>query len=651
MSVVAAALLLAGPAAADQASQPGAPAAGHIAAGDTHSCAVLSGSVFCWGFGANGALGYGNTATIGDNEAPDVLGPVALGAGRTAVAVSAGNGHSCALLDDGAVRCWGFGANGRLGYANTDTIGDNETPAALAPVNLGRPATAITAGNGHTCAILNDASVRCWGFNLDGRLGYGRTDSIGDDEAPGSLGPINLGPGRTARAIAAGGFHTCALLDDGNVRCWGFGGTGRLGYGKIADIGRTPDATPETAGPVYLGPGRTATAITAGFGHTCAVLDNRTVLCWGFPGEGRLGYGNLNPIGDDELPGMVAPVDLGSGRTALAIDAGREHTCALLDAGAVRCWGFNGFGQLGIGSTFSVGGSETPGSVATVNLGAGRTALAVSAGLEHTCALLDDTSVRCWGRGSAGRLGYCDELTIGNDELPAAAGPVALSQPGIARPPACPAIVVPPPPLAPPPAAVIDVPPAARPGSPAPVPDGLAAALAAQRARAALFAACQRSSRTRFNADRRRARRFAGGRRRLALRLAATRAAQRRGACRKRHGRVPGRIADLTAAATGGGKVRLTFRVAGTDGTRGPAARRYVIRQSVRPIRTALDFRRATSLCRGSCAFNVRSLQSSAALTVTNLRRNGRYYYAVAALDNVSSRRGPRSSAVAVRVR
>ena len=398
-------------------------------------------------------------------------------------------------------------------------------------------------------------------------------------------------------------------------------------------------------------PGRTARALTAGFGHTCAVLDDGTVRCWGVPGEGRLGYANLNPIGDDELPGMVAPVDLGAGRTAQAIDAGREHTCALLDAGDVRCWGFNGFGQLGIGNTFSIGDDDTPGSVAAVNLGAGRAAVAISAALEHTCALLDDTSVRCWGRGSAGRLGYCDELTIGNDEPPAAAGPVALGQPGIFRPPGCPAVVVPAPPPPPPPAAVVDVPSAAPPGSPAAAPDSLAEQLAAQRARAALFAACQRSSRTRFDADRRRARLLVGTRRRLALRQAAARAAQRRAACRRRHGRVPGRVTGLTAVATGGGKVRLTFRVAGTDGAKAPAARRYLVRQSLRPIRTAQDFRRAASLCGGSCSFNVTSLRSSAILTVTRLRRNRRYHYAIAARDNVSSRLGPRSPAVAVRVR
>ncbi|MDP1849418.1 MAG: hypothetical protein Q8K79_16635, partial [Solirubrobacteraceae bacterium] len=416
LAAVLTATLLPGGAAADQASQPGSPDAGRIATGNFHSCAVVSGDVRCWGYGGDGALGYGNTASIGDDEAPDSVGPVFLGAGRTAVAVAAGSVHTCALLDNSTVRCWGFGANGRLGYGNTNTIGDDETPGSLPPVNLGpgRTAKAITAGGGHTCAILEDNTVRCWGFNLDGRLGIGSTDAVGDDEPAAAAPTVNLGPDRTARAIAAGGFHTCALLDNGAVRCWGYGGEGRLGYGKVADIGRAPDATPDTVGPVNLGDGRTATAITAGQGHTCAVLDDGAVRCWGVAASGRLGYGNSFDVGDNEQPGMVAPVDLGVGRTARAVHAGAEHTCAVLDEGSVRCWGYGGFGHLGYGDVRAIGDNEPPAAVGPVNLGLG--AVAISGGQHHTCALLDDGSVRCWGRASNGRIGYCNETTIGDNE-------------------------------------------------------------------------------------------------------------------------------------------------------------------------------------------------------------------------------------------
>jgi len=119
---------------------------------------------------------------------------------------------------------------------------------------------------------------------------------------------VDLGSGRTARAITAADEHTCALLDNGRVRCWGFGNSGRLGYGTTNDIG--DDETPGSVGPVDLGSGRTARAITAGGAHTCALLDNGAVRCWGWGDSGRLGYGNTNTIGDDETPGTVGPVDL-----------------------------------------------------------------------------------------------------------------------------------------------------------------------------------------------------------------------------------------------------------------------------------------------------------------------------------------------------
>ena len=654
VAAAVAAVLLPGGAAADQASQPASPEAGFIASGSFHSCAVLSGTVRCWGYGGDGALGYANTSSIGDDEAPAAAGPADLGAGRTAVAVAAGSVHTCALLDNGTVRCWGFGGDGRLGYGNVDSIGDDETPGSAGAVNIGagRTAKAITAGSGHTCAILNDDTVRCWGFNLDGRLGYGHVDSIGDDEAPGSAAPVKLGAGRTAKAITAGGSHTCALLDNGGVRCWGFGGSGRLGYGKIADVGRTFDATPDTVGPVNLGAGRTATAITAGFGHTCAILDDGSVRCWGFGASGRLGYGNPDSIGDDELPGMVAPVNLGAGRTAQAIHAGSgsEHTCAVLDDGSVRCWGFGGFGQLGYGSSTTIGDDEPPGSVGPVALGPGRTATAISAGLQHTCARLDDMSVRCWGRGSTGRLGYCSEITIGDDEPPSSAGPVPLGQPGVPLPPACQIAAPAPPPPPPPPPADAQVPSPASPPASAP-DDGLAAALAAQRARRARLRACLSAVSRRRTADRRRARLFAGSRSRIALLTADKRARRARAACLRREGRTPGRVSRFTAVAVGSGNIRLSFRVAGTDGAKQPAARGYRIKQSMRSIRTSRDFSRAASLCRGRCSFAVTRLDATVTLTITNLRRNRVYYYAIAALDNVSARIGPRSRTIRVRAR
>ena len=180
------------------------------------------------------------------------MGPIDLGAGRTATAIAAGANHTCAILDDASVRCWGAGFGGQLGYGNTDTIGDDETPGTVGPIDLGagRTATALTTGADHTCAELDDGTVRCWGSGLSGQLGYANSDTVGAGETPGTVGTVDLGTGRTATALTGGGVHTCALLDDGTVRCWGDGTEGQLGYGNNDDIG--DDETPASAGPVAL---------------------------------------------------------------------------------------------------------------------------------------------------------------------------------------------------------------------------------------------------------------------------------------------------------------------------------------------------------------------------------------------------------------
>ena len=148
------------------------------------------------------------------------------------------------------------------------------------------------------------------------------------------------------------------------------------------------------------------------------------------------------------------------------------------------------------------------------------------------------------------------------------------------------------------------------------------------------------------------ARRVAADRRsRLARvrRLAAARGERLRTLCTLRHGKIPGPVRALTVRAAGSRSLRLTFRVAGTDGFKAPAATNYLIKQSERPIRTARDFRRATALCKGACSFDVTSTDATARLTVVGLRRKRTYHYAVAARDNVSGRPGPRSATVAGR--
>jgi alpha-tubulin suppressor-like RCC1 family protein len=597
--------------------------------------------VRCWGFSGNGQVGYGNTGVVGDDEPPAAAGPVDLGAGRTAKALAVGDYHTCAILDDGNVRCWGYGNEGQLGYGSRNHVGDNELPSALGPVYLGtgRTATAITAGGNHTCAVLDDGTVRCWGLGLYGQLGTGATDSIGDGELPGELDPVDLG-GHTATAITAGAFHTCALLDDGTVKCWGLGGNGQLGYASTAGV-IDPASKPN---PVDLG--AQAVAITAGATHTCALLVGGSVRCWGLNDLGELGYGNTKSIGDNEAPSTAGPVDLGPGRTAIAISAGGEHACAVLDTGDVRCWGSGLFGQLGYGNLANIGDDESPASVAPVDLGPDAQVTAIAAGVYHTCVRLEDRSVRCWGNGEDGRLGLCSLANIGDDETPASAGRVDLGAGGAA----CPAPIVTPPP--PPPAARIVTPPP--PPAPATQDSAEVLALRAQAARAKGLRDCRAAVTKRQRSDRARARRLyrSGSRQRArALRSAAGRAARARIRCLSRFARTPGRVTSLAAKAGAAARITLTFRAPGTDGAKGPAARSYLVKQSLRPIRTARDFRRAAALCEGACSFSVTAVGARLKLDVIDLRRKRTYYYAVAARDNVSKRTGPRSRTVSVRTR
>jgi alpha-tubulin suppressor-like RCC1 family protein len=309
---------------------------------------------------------------------------------------------------------------GQLGIDNNTNMGDNSSEMALLPVvNLGtgRTATAITAGFAHTCALLDNASVKCWGLNEYGQLGIDNNTNMGDDSGEmAQLPVVNLGTGRTATAIAAGNSHSCALLDNASVKCWGYNGVGGLGIDNSTHMG---DNSGEMAAlpSINLGTGRTATAISAGYYQTCALLDNASVKCWGLNGYGQLGIDNSTNMGDNSSEMAQLPVvNLGTGRTATAIAAANYHTCALLDNASVKCWGLNQYGQLGIGSTDNMGDdSGEMAQLTSINLGTGRTATAIAAGNSHSCALLDNASVKCWGYNGVGGLGIDNSTHMGDN--------------------------------------------------------------------------------------------------------------------------------------------------------------------------------------------------------------------------------------------
>jgi alpha-tubulin suppressor-like RCC1 family protein len=312
----------------------------------------------------------------------------------------------------GSVRCWGRGSDGQLGLASTANIGDNELPSTVSAINLGGNAVQIAAGTYHTCALLDTGKVRCWGQNLFGQLGYGHTNNIGDNETPASAGDISLGG--TAIAIEAGGAHTCAVLTGGTVRCWGQGFFGALGYANTNSIG--DNEHPSSVGTVSVG--GTVIAMELGDVHTCAVLSGGTTRCWG-QGGSRLGYGHTNVIGDNEHPSAAGNVP--TGIVAEAVALGGEHSCALSTSGKVRCWGSVVSGGLGYASTAPVDRADLAGDIKV-----GGSVAQLVAGYGTICARLDSGAVRCWGNDSGGILGYGSVADVGDNETPAVFGDVRV---------------------------------------------------------------------------------------------------------------------------------------------------------------------------------------------------------------------------------
>jgi cysteine-rich repeat protein len=223
------------------------------------------------------------------------------------------------------------------------------------PSNCRYTPAQLAAGGHHSCALFKHGRVKCWGDNVYGQLGLGNTLDTGDE--PDEMGPnlpaIDLGTGKTAKAISAGGDHTCAILNDDSIKCWGHNLHGRLGLGDTGNRGGQPNQISDNLPPTNLGTGKTTKAIDARTAHTCAILNDGSVKCWGNNSTGRLGLGDTYSRGNapNQMGDNLPAVNLGTGEIALAIATGQSHTCAVLQDD-VKCWGNNGPGQLGLGDTY-----------------------------------------------------------------------------------------------------------------------------------------------------------------------------------------------------------------------------------------------------------------------------------------------------------
>lgn len=338
------------------AEPPGAEAS--LAVGDDHSCFLIAeGKISCVGDGDSGQLGAGDN--FEDRRKPHLT--VNL---EGAIAVSAGEDHSCAVLENGRVMCWGDNDNGQLGNGG----GPDESAPVF--VNGISDAVAIAAGDNHSCAVRAAGTVRCWGDNSDGQLGDGtRTDRAT---------PVAVSSVGRAQAVAAGQFHTCVVTSTDHVSCWGDNSKGQLGDGSTNDR-----LTAFRVAQV-----EEVSSVAAGFGHTCATEFGGAVKCWGDNSSGQLGDGttvaSLRP---------VTVVGVSSGRQ---VSVGYRNTC-VVDAGVPKCWGNNEFGQLG-------NGTITP-SLTPVAVAWNGPVSAVGVGDDHSCLIADDRRVACWGDNTDGQLG------------------------------------------------------------------------------------------------------------------------------------------------------------------------------------------------------------------------------------------------------
>jgi alpha-tubulin suppressor-like RCC1 family protein len=394
---------------------------GLVSAGLSHTCAVtLTGNVRCWGDNELGQLGgaFGQTV-VGDDEAPANVPDLEIDFDASVLQISVGGRHACALFEGGGVRCWGatfeplLELPELLGTTHVALTPDGFVdPLATGNVQLLAPAVQVSVShNGaHSCALLDTGQLSCWGFNTQAELGYGHEARV-EPEVDTPLPTVNLPAPGIAIDVSLGGQHTCAVLEGGGLSCWGAGSRGALGYGDVFQR-RAPEALVDVGGPVARA--------SLGRQHTCALLETGALRCWGFNDFAQLGYGHRFSNAEDQTPSdaaeellstgllrLAGDVRLGPGVRIVQVTAFDDSTCALTDRDVVHCWGRNHFGQLGYGH------SEPRAEEATnaIALQQELSQAAQVGGLVRAladggrCALLEDNSLRCWGDHRKGQLG------------------------------------------------------------------------------------------------------------------------------------------------------------------------------------------------------------------------------------------------------
>jgi len=334
--------------------------------------------MWCWGNNTSGELGNG--ASVDGTEIISKV-PIKVPNISQAVSIAAGDYHTCAVLSTGVVQCWGENIEGQLGNGKSGSGSFYSTPAnvKIDGVNDLTNVASVVAGATSTCAQLRDGTVKCWGDNSYNQLGNGNSNSS-TIPVPVVTSATPPSPLSQITKMALQDSHVCAIQTGGPLYCWGYNANGQLGNKSTT--------TPLTA---VLATGVQATAVGVGENHTCVITSTGAVQCWG---RGSY-YGEL---GDGTSTDSLTPLTAKTSTTASAIGVGTSHSCAVLSSsGKIECWGRNYYGQLGDGTT---GDSALPVGVSALSQ-----AKSLACGDDFTCTVVSGGAVYCWGDNWYGSLG------------------------------------------------------------------------------------------------------------------------------------------------------------------------------------------------------------------------------------------------------
>lgn len=376
---------------------------GSLATGGEHTCALQEGKVLCWGNGGHGRLGHGSTeqashpVTVKDNSdstldsLPDLDHIVQVSASISNFYTA--NFYTCAVESNGRVWCWGKNRNGVLGIGEEAS---DQSAAVLVKASSSAgdyldDIVQVGTADSHNCALKSNGRVLCWGANYT-RLGIGSNPIKSPYPVQVKSSSSDSLTGVTQ--ITTGIEHSCALKDNGNMWCWGRGSYGKLGNGESRNKHYATQV--KTDGSTYL---KNIAQISAGSFHTCALDLEHRVWCWGRGNNGQLGRGEYL---QQDYAQLVLADGTGSNNYldgVMQVVAGNTHTCALMTDGTVKCWGNGRYGKLGDGNVI-YHDILYPNTVSGL-----RDVVQISSRENHACAVTLRGRIRCWGHAGHGRLG------------------------------------------------------------------------------------------------------------------------------------------------------------------------------------------------------------------------------------------------------